>query len=74
MGVVGKIIKWKLKEVMEEWKMGNEIENGWNVVLKNEEKKKINEIKIDEIVKEDGINEGVVNVIKGYGKKEGEDI
>jgi acyl-CoA reductase-like NAD-dependent aldehyde dehydrogenase len=42
--------------------------------LKNEEKKKINEIKIDEIVKEDGINEGVVNVIKGYGKKEGEDI
>jgi hypothetical protein len=27
-GVVGKIIKWKLKEVMEEWKMGNEIENG----------------------------------------------
>ncbi|MDX6699709.1 MAG: hypothetical protein QOE65_3106 [Solirubrobacteraceae bacterium] len=67
LGVVGLIVPWNFPLVIAGWKLGPALAAGNTVVLKPAELTPLSALRFEEIVREAGLPEGVVNVVAGPG-------
>ncbi|HEY3050651.1 MAG TPA: aldehyde dehydrogenase family protein [Gaiellaceae bacterium] len=67
LGVVGLIVPWNFPIAISSWKLGPALAIGNTVVLKPAELTPLTAIRLEELVLEAGIPEGVVNVVAGPG-------
>jgi betaine-aldehyde dehydrogenase len=67
LGVVGLIVPWNFPLNISSWKLGPALACGNTVVLKPAELTPLSALRLEELVLEAGIPEGVVNVLVGKG-------
>lgn len=70
-GVVAGIVPWNVPLVVATWKTMPAIATGNSVVLKVDEKTPISELALAEILKEEGLPDGVFNVVTGDAEEVG---
>jgi acyl-CoA reductase-like NAD-dependent aldehyde dehydrogenase len=72
LGVVGLIVPWNFPLAIASWKLGPALACGNTVVLKPAELTPLTALRLEELVLEAGIAEGVVNVVVGPGRVVGQ--
>jgi betaine-aldehyde dehydrogenase len=72
LGVVGSIVPWNFPLNIASWKLGPALACGNAVVLKPAELTPLSALRLEELVLEAGIPEGVVNVVVGKGSVVGQ--
>ncbi|KAI3860936.1 hypothetical protein MKX03_019641, partial [Papaver bracteatum] len=70
-GVAGKIIPCNFLLLMFAWKVGPDLATGNSIVLKTAEKTPLSALYAANLLHEDGLPEGVLNVISGFGPTAG---
>lgn len=73
-GVKEEIKKWNLKEEMIKRKDDKEIEEGWKMIVRKEEIKKMKEMEIGVMEEKEGIKDGVLKIVNGKEREIGEEI
>lgn len=73
-GVKEEIKKWNLKEEMIKRKDDKEIEEGWKMIVRKEEIKKMKEMEIGIMEEKEGIKDGVLKIVNGKEREIGEEI
>jgi betaine-aldehyde dehydrogenase len=72
LGVVGLIVPWNFPLNIASWKLGPALACGNTVVLKPAELTPLSALRLDELILEAGVPEGVVNVLAGKGSVAGQ--
>lgn len=72
LGVVGLIVPWNFPLNIASWKLGPALACGNTVVLKPAELTPLSALRLEELILEAGIPEGVVNVVAGKGSVVGQ--
>jgi acyl-CoA reductase-like NAD-dependent aldehyde dehydrogenase len=72
LGVVGLIVPWNFPVNIASWKLGPALACGNTVVLKPAELTPLSALRLEELIYEAGIPEGVVNVLVGKGSVVGQ--
>src|SRR6201999_134744 len=72
LGVVGLIVPWNFPLNISSWKLGPALACGNTVVLKPAELTPLSALRLEELILEGGIPEGVVNVVVGKGSVVGQ--
>jgi acyl-CoA reductase-like NAD-dependent aldehyde dehydrogenase len=72
LGVVGLIVPWNFPLNIASWKLGPALACGNTVVLKPAELTPLSALRLEELVLEAGVPEGVVNVVAGPGRVVGQ--
>jgi betaine-aldehyde dehydrogenase len=72
LGVVGLIVPWNFPLNIASWKLGPALACGNTVVLKPAELTPLSALKLEQLILEAGIPEGVVNVVVGKGSVVGQ--
>lgn len=70
-GVVGGIIPWNGPLISQWWILGGALATGCTVVMKPAEDASLSVLKMAEILTEEGVPEGVINVVTGLGGEAG---
>jgi aldehyde dehydrogenase (NAD+) len=70
-GVVGGIIPWNGPLISQWWILGGALATGCTVVMKPAEDASLTVLKMAEILTEEGVPEGVINVVTGLGSEAG---
>ena len=71
LGVVGQIIPWNFPLLMAAWKLAPALACGNTSVLKPAEQTPLTALRLGELILEAGIQEGVVNIVTGFGPTAG---
>src|SRR5881396_3878946 len=72
LGVVGLIVPWNFPLNISSWKLGPALACGNTVVLKPAELTPLSALRLEELILEAGIPEGVVNIVVGPGRVVGQ--
>src|SRR5207302_4805492 len=72
LGVVGLIVPWNFPLNISSWKLGPALACGNTVVLKPAELTPLSALRLEQLILEAGIPEGVVNVVVGPGRVAGQ--
>jgi betaine-aldehyde dehydrogenase len=72
LGVVGLIVPWNFPLNIASWKLGPALACGNTVVLKPAELTPLSALRLEELIREAGIPDGVVNVLVGKGSVVGQ--
>ena len=72
LGVVGLIVPWNFPLNIASWKLGPALASGNTVVLKPAELTPLSALRLEELMDEAGIPDGVVNVLAGKGRVAGQ--
>ena len=67
LGVAGQIIPWNFPLLMAAWKIAPALACGNTVVLKPAETTPLTALKLAEVIRDDGLPPGVVNIVTGAG-------
>lgn len=70
-GVVGGIIPWNGPLISQWWILGGALATGCTVVMKPAEDASLSVLRMAEILTEEGVPEGVINVVTGLGSEAG---
>jgi acyl-CoA reductase-like NAD-dependent aldehyde dehydrogenase len=72
LGVVGLIVPWNFPINIASWKLGPALACGNTVVLKPAELTPLSALRLEELIREAGVPDGVVNVLVGKGSVAGQ--
>ena len=72
LGVVGLIVPWNFPLNIASWKLGPSLACGNTVVLKPAELTPLSALRLEELIREAGVPDGVVNVLVGKGSVAGQ--
>ena len=72
LGVVGLIVPWNFPLNISSWKLGPALACGNTVVLKPAELTPLSALRLEELIREAGVPDGVVNVLVGKGSVAGQ--
>jgi acyl-CoA reductase-like NAD-dependent aldehyde dehydrogenase len=71
LGVVGAVVPWNFPLMMAVWKVAPALAAGNSVVLKPAEQSPLTALRLAELAIEDGVPDGVFNVVTGFGPTAG---